>query len=646
MADHARFRPTLSVLMAVHEHGGLAAACLATVRPLADEVIVAFDSRMPRDQLGPLESMADQLIGFEFSGPNRFRPWLREQARGDWLLLLDADEMPGSALLSALPELIASRNISGYQFPRWWSYPDPTHRLASEPWHSDRHLRLLRNDGRLYFPGLKHTGALSAPPIRFVATPFIHLNLIIHSKATRRRVVALYDEQKFGLLTAEGRPLNNAYYLPEEDEEARTVAVPAAEAKRIQSAIDRKNDHRLPRMPLHVTPAAEVERWWAAAPRDKADYRGEITVLRGPSVIPAGSPAEFELDITNLGKTVWPATALSHREIGGQIINLSYHWERPDGSTPVYDGRRTALTSRLAPGERVHAFAMVDAPAVPGPYVLRFDLVHEGVRWFGICVGLEVQVEPHVREQLGIDTRPAPLISLEKAIAARRRLKGPDALSNALRPEQDDKLEPPLSLSLGDWELDGASLNYLLAWIRRERFSRVLEFGSGVSTVAMARELTSTHGVILSVDQDPHYARRTAQWLAEHGLSAGAEVVTSFITEASAGGYTTKCYDFNEPLQRQIKSFAPELIVIDGPSQASGASRLAVIPLVAPLLERVVPFAMHDAYRDAEMEIARHWERDPRIHLDGMVAIGKGLLVGRLGCAAEKWSPTTPSGST
>ena len=619
--------------MAVHEHGGLAAACLATIRSLADEVIVAFDSRIPRDELGPLESVADLLIGFEFSGPNRFRSWLREQARGDWLLLLDADEMPGDALLAALPELIASKNIAGYEFPRWWSYPDADHRLASDPWQPDRQLRLLRNDGRLYFPGLKHTGALAAPPVRFVDTPIIHLNLLARSKAARQRLVALYDEQKFGLLTAAGRPLNEAYYLPEESEDARTVAIPAAEAKRIQSVIERKNDRRPPSSSLVVTPVAEVERWWAGAAMEKGDYRGAISVLRGETVMPARSSAEFDLEITNHGRASWPATALSH-DHSGRPINLSYHWELPDGTTVVHDGRRTALTSRVAPGERVRMFAAVEAPAEPGSYVLRFDLVHEGVRWFEIEAALEVHVEPGVREQLGIDARQAPVISLDEAIAARRRLKGSDALANALRPEHVEKLQPALSLSLGDWELDAASLNYLLAWIRRDRISRVLEFGSGVSTVALARELAPSGGAILSVDQDSLYAERTVRWLREHSLSASAEVVTSPIAETSAGGRKTKCYEFGEQLLQQISAFAPELILIDGPSQASGASRFAVAPIVAPLLSGGVPFAMDDAFRDAELEIARHWQRDATIRLKGIVAIGKGLLVGRIGCAA------------
>src|SRR5262249_11910002 len=183
------FRSTLTVLTAVHERGGLAAAALEAVRPAVDEVVVAFDSRMPRDQLGPLESIADKLIGFEFSGPNRFWPWLREQANGEWLLVVSGDEIVSSELLRLLPKLIAAKDISGYHLPCWWAFPNPTKRLISLPWGDHWALRLLRNDGRLCFPGTKHGDAVCDLPIRFVDAPFIHLDLLVNSQNVREKKV-------------------------------------------------------------------------------------------------------------------------------------------------------------------------------------------------------------------------------------------------------------------------------------------------------------------------------------------------------------------------------------------------------------------------------------------------------------------------
>jgi hypothetical protein len=37
--------------MALHRHGGLAAASLEFLRPLADEIVIAFDSRISDDEL-------------------------------------------------------------------------------------------------------------------------------------------------------------------------------------------------------------------------------------------------------------------------------------------------------------------------------------------------------------------------------------------------------------------------------------------------------------------------------------------------------------------------------------------------------------------------------------------------------------------
>ena len=69
---HARMRaitrPSLSVLCGIHGNGALAAGCLRPLRELADEIIVAFDARTDPTELGPLEPIADRLIGYPVHG--------------------------------------------------------------------------------------------------------------------------------------------------------------------------------------------------------------------------------------------------------------------------------------------------------------------------------------------------------------------------------------------------------------------------------------------------------------------------------------------------------------------------------------------------------------------------------------------------
>ena len=338
-------KPTLSVLMAVHERGGLAAATLEVVRPLADEIIVAFDSRTPDDQLGPLDKVADVLVGFEFSGANRFRPWLREQARGEWLLLLDGDEVVSTQLSDMLPELIARKDISGYWLPRWWIFPDPTRRLFGPPWERDEaQMRLVRNDGRLWFPGVKHTGAVCDGPTRIVDAPLIHLALLLDSNSRREEKVRRYNDEKFPLFTFEGQLVNEAYYLPERDPAAQTTPIPVEDAARVDAILAKRCPSTGLKRPVKIVPAEEVEKWWTGRPTDDLDCRAEIEVLPADTSLLTRSTVIFDLDVTNRGRSVWFASDLSR---GGALVVVSYHWRANKGSIAVWDGLRTKLTSRI-----------------------------------------------------------------------------------------------------------------------------------------------------------------------------------------------------------------------------------------------------------------------------------------------------------
>ena len=75
------------------------------------------------------------------------------------------------------------------------------------------------------------------------------------------------------------------------------------------------------------------------------------------------------------------------------LVRLGYHWRTTDGTRLPDDGRRSALPSTLHPGDASIVPVVVQAPVRPGRYVLEVDLVHEGVRWFGspLCIDMAVE---------------------------------------------------------------------------------------------------------------------------------------------------------------------------------------------------------------------------------------------------------------
>jgi hypothetical protein len=84
--------------------------------------------------------------------------------------------------------------------------------------------------------------------------------------------------------------------------------------------------------------------------------------------------------VTNTGSLTWQPG----------VVNLGYHLYTPAGALYVWDGARTALPTALATNQTASLNAAVRLPATAGTWVIRFDLVHEGVAWFsgrGVPIG-------------------------------------------------------------------------------------------------------------------------------------------------------------------------------------------------------------------------------------------------------------------
>ena len=117
-----------------------------------------------------------------------------------------------------------------------------------------------------------------------------------------------------------------------------------------------------------------------------------------PSAAIAGTSATVPIIITNNSNFPWLAS-------GANPVTLSYHWSTPAGATVVWDGLRTKLTSDLQPGQSVQLDANLAFPAAAGAYVLKWDLVHEGVSWFsgkGVAAyAKQLDVSPYVEPFYG-----------------------------------------------------------------------------------------------------------------------------------------------------------------------------------------------------------------------------------------------------
>lgn len=176
--------------------------------------------------------------------------------------------------------------------------------------------------------------------------------------------------------------------------------------------------------------------------------------------------------------------------------------------------------------------------------------------------------------------------------------------------------------NLGSWKADTGLLTLVADHILAHRPKLVVEFGTGASTLIIARALQiSGGGTLISFEQHEEFVEATRIWLGEHGLSADLRAVP--LAPAPAG-WPGLWYEHG-PLPDGI-----DLMLIDGPPWTIHPFTRGA---ASTLFDRIAPggtIMLDDAARPGERLVARRWRREwPE--LDFRLARGgtKGTLVGR-----------------
>ena len=105
---------------------------------------------------------------------------------------------------------------------------------------------------------------------------------------------------------------------------------------------------------------------------DAVQYGATYTPAAAAVQLTANATGIVPLTIRNTGSLTWRS---------GDGYALAYHLVRPDGTVVQWDGLRTGIPGAVGPGDSAVVFATVQAPG-KGLFVIRFDLVREGVCWF------------------------------------------------------------------------------------------------------------------------------------------------------------------------------------------------------------------------------------------------------------------------
>lgn len=379
-----RLPPVSLSICCVTANPSRAAAVLSTFRGVADEIVVAVDVAGGERDLTSLEVVADSLFEIELGTfLESAMTWLHERCSGDWILRIDDDEVPSASLLERLPELVRARDVVQYWLARRWVYPDAAHWLEDWPWFPDFQGRLVRNDARLWFPGLCHSSVAFTPPARYLEGGLYHLAHLLSDSGERERKVERYLEVDPALRETAADAYLPTYYLPERHPDARIATIDPDDRAAIDLLVAKTSEPHSDREgqppSARRVSRSEIRAHWAERQFDEMAYSATIRPVDVHRQLVAGDHRPFRVHVRNEGTEWWPGGGEGRRP----FIRVAYRWLTQRGVVVEAEGVRTELSHPLAPGESCVVAMNVTAPSTAGNYLLAPDLVHEHVRWFG-----------------------------------------------------------------------------------------------------------------------------------------------------------------------------------------------------------------------------------------------------------------------
>lgn len=180
-----------------------------------------------------------------------------------------------------------------------------------------------------------------------------------------------------------------------------------------------------------------------------------------------------------------------------------------------------------------------------------------------------------------------------------------------------------ISLERNSWSMDTDSLSWLSSFLRDKKPTSVVECGSGLSTLLLAKHNLQS---FLSLEHDKHWFELTKKQLEAESLHKSVDLKLRPLVQLNVNDFLLDWYDIN-----QLTSFKADLILIDGPPGNNGIlSRYPAPYLLRPYLHENTWLILDDGNRFNEREIVKLWLKEiSELKLIERLSIGKGIVVMR-----------------
>ena len=173
------------------------------------------------------------------------------------------------------------------------------------------------------------------------------------------------------------------------------------------------------------------------------------------------------------------------------------------------------------------------------------------------------------------------------------------------------------------WSISDRLAVELTQYLERRRPARILEIGSGLSTVVLGAYAVRHGAAVTSLEHAWNYYRRTQQALAYFGMDTTVKLKLAPLRSKRFESSGRRAPWYDTPLDGEF-----DFVFVDGPPKAKG--RNAVLLAIAGHLADGWELWLDDAYRHHERNCLRRWQRElPKglFRVDRRDVDGKGLLV-------------------
>ena len=182
------------------------------------------------------------------------------------------------------------------------------------------------------------------------------------------------------------------------------------------------------------------------------------------------------------------------------------------------------------------------------------------------------------------------------------------------------------------WSLDHLTLNFIEKYIKKHEPKRILELGSGISTLCLARYMMETHRenrkYVISLEEDKDFVYKTKKLVSEYLGEKYAEVFYAPLRKYKVGDEEVEFYSFPKKVEELVLEFKPDTVIIDGPR--GSARRKWSIYLIHEYISKPSVFFLDDAFRD--IHILKTWNGkeigENKVYVKGIIPFPKGLGIG------------------